>query len=120
VGLAGVLILNAASDVVLDDWMQDHLDHLRFPKEYREVLPMLKTLAAGGLLLGLKRPWLRRLTARSLVVYFVLAVGYHVQAKDGANETLPALLLLGWSLLAVRARTDGSVRRGGEAVVPGP
>jgi hypothetical protein len=103
VGLAVSLLGNAATDVVADAWVQDHLEHLRFPKEYRGVLPVLKSLAAAGLLLGTRNPRLGRFTARALVAYFVLAVGYHVRARDRPVDLAPALVLLGWSALAVRA-----------------
>ncbi|HMC51628.1 MAG TPA: DoxX family protein, partial [Acidimicrobiales bacterium] len=62
----------------------------------------VKSASAAGLLVGLERPRLGRLTAKALVAYFTLAVGAHVRIKDRPLRYAPAVAMLSWSGLAVR------------------
>jgi len=77
----------------------------------RLVLGLVKVGSAVGLLAGLHRPPLGRLTATVLVAYFIAAIGFHVRAKDTLVRHVPAAAMLAWSLLAARAyRVEDSAR----------
>jgi hypothetical protein len=69
------------------------LDALNFPPRYRWVFPPIKAAAAIGLLSVTRRPALARLTTAMLTLYFVLAVGFHVKARD---MSLPAVSAAGF------------------------
>ncbi len=72
------------------------LDAVGLPENVRPVLPIVKAASAVGLLSVYRFPALARLTTFMLTVYFTLAVGAHVRAKDwspglGAAASLLAL-----------------------------
>jgi hypothetical protein len=70
------------------------LDDLGVPDEVRPVLPVVKAAAAVGLLSVRWFPALARLTTAMLTLYFVLAVGAHVRARDKVVNALPAASFL--------------------------
>ncbi|HWF29388.1 MAG TPA: DoxX family protein [Mycobacterium sp.] len=70
------------------------LDGLGVPDGVRPVLPVVKAAAAIGLLSVSWFPALARLTTAMLTLYFVLAVGAHIRARDKAVNALPAATLL--------------------------
>lgn len=65
-------------------------DDVRLSQELRPVIPVVKAASAIGLLSVYRFPWLARLTTFMLTVYFVLAVGSHVRAKDWSPGLLAA------------------------------
>lgn len=100
--LAGVQLADAAFNAVPTQWLRDDLDHLGIPENVRVVFPVVKSASAVGLLGGLRWPRLGRLTANALIVYFLLALGFHARAKDRAAKFAPAAAMLGWAI-ATRA-----------------
>lgn len=70
------------------------LDDLGVPDEIRPVLPVVKAAAAVGLLSVTRFPALARLTTAMLTLYFVVAVGAHIRARDKVVNTLPAASFL--------------------------
>jgi DoxX-like family len=70
------------------------LDRLEVPPEIRWVLPVTKAAAAIGLLSVLRFPGLARLTTAMLTLYFVLAVGAHIRARDRIVNAIPAASFL--------------------------
>jgi hypothetical protein len=108
-GLVAVQMADAVFNAVPNQWVRDDLDHLGFPQGLRLVFPVVKSASATGLLVGLRRPRLGRLTAAALVAYFVAAMGFHVRARDTLLRYLPAAGMLAWSVMALRAyqSTDG-------------
>jgi hypothetical protein len=63
---------------------------LGVPDDIRPVLPVVKAAAAVGLLSVTRFPGLARLTTAMLTLYFTLAVGAHIRARDKVVNTLPA------------------------------
>lgn len=57
-------------------------DDVGLAQELRPLIPYVKAASAIGLLSVFRFPWLARLTTFMLTVYFVLAVGSHIRAKD--------------------------------------
>jgi hypothetical protein len=53
-----------------------------FPQRYWWVLPPVKFAAAAGLVAGIWLPPLAILTSAALVLYFLIALASHVQARD--------------------------------------
>jgi hypothetical protein len=70
------------------------LDDLGVPDEIRPVLPVVKAAAAVGLLSVARFPALARLTTAMLTLYFVLAVGAHIRARDKFVNAVPAASFL--------------------------
>jgi len=105
-GLAVVLLGDGVFDAVADDWVRADLEHLGFPTHLRRIFPVIKLASATGLVAGLARPRLGRLTATALIAFFVLALGFHTRAKDGPARHAPALGMLAWSVAARRAYDD--------------
>ncbi|EGD56842.1 DoxX family protein [Gordonia neofelifaecis] len=58
------------------------LDDVGFPVEQRWIFPVIKSASAAGLAAAPRFPLLARFTAVMLTVYFCLAVGAHIRAKD--------------------------------------
>ena len=58
------------------------LDDVGLAEELRPLIPVVKAASAIGLLSVFRWPWLARLTTFMLTVYFMLAVGSHVRARD--------------------------------------
>lgn len=57
-------------------------DDVGLPQELRPLIPFVKTASAIGLVSVFRFPALARLTTFMLTVYFALAVGSHIRAKD--------------------------------------
>ncbi|ETW24441.1 DoxX family protein [Mycobacterium gastri] len=70
------------------------LDDLGVPAGIRPVLPVAKAASAVGLLSATRFPALARLTTAMLTVYFVLALGTHIRARDFSVRAIPAALFL--------------------------
>lgn len=84
------------------------LDSVRFPAENRWIFPVIKGASAIGLASVYRSPALARFTAVMLTVYFALAVGMHIRARDfGLNAASATSLLTLYGALAVTGpRTD--------------
>ncbi|MEI7717353.1 MAG: DoxX family protein [Mycobacterium sp.] len=74
--------------------IKEILDRLDVPEGVRPVFPAIKAAAAVGLLSVRWFPALARLTTAMLTLYFVLAIGAHVRARDTAANTVPAVVFL--------------------------
>ncbi|WP_421840187.1 DoxX family protein [Mycobacterium sp.] len=70
------------------------LDELGVPDSVRPILPVVKAASAVGLLSVTRFPALARLTTAMLTLYFVLAVGAHIRARDRVANAIPAALFL--------------------------
>ncbi|MCF8608107.1 DoxX family protein [Gordonia sp. HY442] len=78
------------------------LDSVEFPAEHRWIFPVIKAASAVGLAAAPRYPGLARLTAAMLTIYFVLAVGSHVRARDiGLNFTAASSILVFYSTLTL-------------------
>ncbi len=56
----------------------------------RQLVGALQIVAALGLILGLREPWLGRAAAAGLTVMMLLAVGVRIKIKDSFLQALPA------------------------------
>lgn len=82
-------------------------EDVRFPREWWWIATPIKAAAAAGLLAGIWVPYLGLITTVALVLYFVVAIGMHLRARDfGRNLFVNAsgmlLLCIGtlvWSFL---------------------
>lgn len=95
VGLAIVLIVIMAGDAILCvppiPPIKADLDRLKVTRPIQRLIPVVKFLAVGGLLVGLWIPWVGVLAAVGLVAYFVVALTYHQRANDAPVRYLPAV-----------------------------
>ena len=88
------------------EFLASHEDRIGIQPGLRPWLNPIKWAAIAGLLLGRRWPRLGALTAAASTVYFVIATGYHVRAKDTPIGTAPAVIYGGAaarSYLAFRA-----------------
>ncbi|GAA4422419.1 DoxX family protein [Georgenia halophila] len=53
-----------------------------FPRRYWRLAPLVKLAATVGLVLGVWVPYLAFVTSVALVAYFVVAISFHVRARD--------------------------------------
>ena len=93
-GLAAFHAVDAVACAVQVAPVKKVLDDLGVPDEIRPVLPVVKAAAAVGLLSVTRFPALARLTTALLTLYFALAVGAHIRARDKIVNTLPAASFL--------------------------
>jgi len=70
-------------------------DDVGLAEELRPVIPVVKAASAVGLLSVYRFPRLARLTTFMLTVYFVLAVAFHVRARDWSPGFVAATSFLG-------------------------
>jgi DoxX-like family len=80
--LAVYLAVSAIGDAIPMPFVTQVLDAINFPPRYRWIFAPIKAAAAIGLFSARWFPGLTRLTTAMLTVYFVLAVGFHVKARD--------------------------------------
>ena len=84
------------------------LDALGIPQEFRWLLPASKAASVIGLLSVSRIPALARLTTAMLTVYFVLAVGAHIRARDRIVNALPAASFLAtYAMLTLKGPNRG-------------
>lgn len=81
-GLAAFQAVDAVLCAIPAPQITKALDAVNCPQEVRPVLPVVKAASAVGLLAVYRFPALARLTTFMLTIYFALAVGAHVKAKD--------------------------------------
>ncbi|MGH3677590.1 MAG: DoxX family protein [Mycobacterium sp.] len=73
------------------------------PESWLNGLAAVLFIAAAGLLVGQWWSPMGVLVAAGLILYFALAVGFHLRAKDTANLATPVvLMLLSVAALALR------------------
>lgn len=73
---------DAAACVKPIDYIKRCLDDVGFPEDKRWIFPVVKGASAVGLASARRLPLLAHATAIALTVYFLLAVGAHVRARD--------------------------------------
>jgi hypothetical protein len=79
------------------------LDKLGVPQDIRWILPAAKAASVVGLLSASRIPVLARLTTAMLTLYFALAVGAHLRARDRIVNALPAASFLAtYAVLTVK------------------
>ena len=80
--LGAFMALDAVIYAIPLPFVTEGLDNVNFPREYRWIFPPIKAAAGVGLLAAKRFPALGRLTTAMLTLYFALAVGSHVRARD--------------------------------------
>ncbi|MDQ2708416.1 MAG: DoxX family protein [Actinomycetota bacterium] len=92
--LAAGQAVDAALCVKPPSVIQDCLNAVRFPRRLWPVIAPTKAVSAVGLIIGIWWLPLAIVTCVALVVYFVLAVGAHLRARDIGRNLLSAIGLL--------------------------
>lgn len=90
---AAIQLGDAIACAIPLDIIQRDLDRLDCPESLQRAVPVIKAVSAAGLVVGTRWSWLGRLTAFSLVGYFLAAIGFHVRAKDPVWRSVPAASL---------------------------
>lgn len=92
--LAAFHAADAVATAVPAPLVKKTLDDLGIPEGIRPVFPVVKAAAAVGLASVTRFPALARLTTAMLTLYFILAVGAHVRARDKVVKVIPAASFL--------------------------
>ncbi len=82
VALAGLQLVDGALCIRAIEPIARCFEDVRLPRPFWPVTPVVKVTAAGGLLAGLRVPYLGAVTASAMVAYVVGAIGMHVRARD--------------------------------------
>ena len=80
--LGGFMAFDALIYAIPIRFVTEGLNKVEFPARYRWIFPPIKAASAVGLLAAQRFPALGRLTTAMLTLYFALAVGSHVRARD--------------------------------------
>lgn len=92
--LAAFQVGDAVACAIPVPYIAQTLDRLAVPAQLQRVLPLVKVASALGLLSVFRFPALARLTTAMLALYFAVAVGFHVRARDTIPNTAPAAAFL--------------------------
>jgi hypothetical protein len=76
------MAVSTVADAIPLPFIAKVLDDIDFPQRYRWIFPVIKAAAAIGLFSMRWLPGLARLTTAMATLYFVLAVAFHVRARD--------------------------------------
>ncbi|WP_349269004.1 hypothetical protein MPNTM1_04270 [Mycolicibacterium parafortuitum] len=93
--LAAIQAADAAASVGPIPPVAQALEAVELPRRLWPVLPVVKAASALGLLSVYRFPKLARLTTLMLTVYFVLATGSHIRARDWSPGLVAASSFLG-------------------------
>lgn len=94
-GLAVIQLGDAVMCIKPAEFIRDCLQDVGFPRRFWPFLPILKTLAAAGLVAGIWFTPLAVVTSAALVCYFLIAISQHIRARDlGRNLFLNATGML--------------------------
>lgn len=93
--LAAFQAVDAAACAIPLPQITKALDDVELPHRYRPILPVVKAASAVGLATAGRFPALARLTTFMLTIYFTLAVGAHLRAKDYSPGLVAASSFLG-------------------------
>jgi hypothetical protein len=88
--LAAYLAASAVGDAIPMRFVTQVLDAIDFLPRHRWIFAPIKAAAAIGLLSARWSPRLARLTTAVLTIYFAMAVGFHVKARDLSVAALGA------------------------------
>lgn len=103
VALGAFLGADAAFHALSVKFIVDGLDKVHFPHRYRWIFAPIKASAAVGLLSVTRHPGLARLTTAMLTLYFTLAVGSHVRARDlSVNAAAATAFLATFATMAAK------------------
>src|SRR6478672_6612957 len=80
--LGAAMVVSAIVDAMPARFITQVLDTIGFPPRYRWIFAPIKTAAAIGLFSVRWFPGLARLTTAMATLYFVLAVAFHMKARD--------------------------------------
>ncbi|HZC09218.1 MAG TPA: DoxX family protein, partial [Mycobacterium sp.] len=90
-GLAAFQAVDAVACAIPLPVIAKILDNLGIPQNIRWLLPASKAASVVGLLSASRIPALARLTTAMLTLYFALAVGAHLRARDRIVNAVPAV-----------------------------
>ena len=93
-GLAAFQAADAVACAIPLPVIAKTLDNLGIPHDIRWLLPASKAASVIGLLSASRIPALARLTTAMLTLYFALAVGAHLRARDRIVNAVPAASFL--------------------------
>jgi hypothetical protein len=107
-GLAAFQAVDAVACAIPLPVIAKILDNLGIPQNIRWLLPASKAASVVGLLSASRIPALARLTTAMLTLYFALAVGAHLRARDRIVNAVPAVSFLAtYAVLTLKGPKSG-------------
>jgi hypothetical protein len=107
-GLAAFQAVDAVACAIPLPVIAKTLDNLGIPQNIRWLLGASKAASVVGLLSASRIPALARLTTAMLTLYFALAVGAHLRARDRLVNAVPAASFLAtYALLTAKGPDRG-------------
>ncbi len=91
--VALVCLVSAVADFKVLPQIVETMERLRMPTRIIPALGLMKVAGALGLLIGIWLDALGSYAAFCLSIYFLVAVGLHLRARDTAAQTAPAAVL---------------------------
>jgi DoxX-like family len=91
--LGAFMATAAVADATHAAFVTPTLDAVNFPREYRWIFAPIKAAAAVGLFSVRWFPGLAQLTTALATLFFVLAVAFHVKARDASASAVSAAAL---------------------------
>jgi hypothetical protein len=80
--LAAIQLVDGAMSFRPVPFIAKCFDDVGFPREWWWIFTPIKVAAAVGLVAGIWIPYLGVITTIALVLYFVVAIGFHIRARD--------------------------------------
>lgn len=80
--LALIQLVDAVLCIGPVSFVAECFEDVRWPRKYWWMMPPVKIAAAAGLIAGIWIPYLGPLTCAALIVYFLVAIGMHIAARD--------------------------------------
>ena len=102
-GLAIALIVFQTLDAIACigpiPYIRRSLDQIDCPEQIRKLLPFVKIDSAAGLTIGLWVPWVGAATIVALIAYFLVAIWFHVRARDTIRNSIGAPIVMGFVII---------------------
>lgn len=93
--LALIQLVDALMCIKPVSFIAQCFEGVNWPRKYWWMMPPIKFAAAAGLIAGIWISYLGALTCAALVLYFLVAIGMHIVARDfGRNLFLNATGML--------------------------
>ena len=104
--LGAFMAVSAVGDYKPVSIARQTLEAVHFPRRYWWIFTPIKAAAAIGLFSARWSPGLARLTTAMLTIYFVLAVGFHVKARDVSPSAAAAAFFAALFATVTATRTE--------------
>ena len=86
--LALIQLVDAVLCIKPVSFIAQCFDDVKWPRRHWWLMPPIKFAAAAGLIAGIWIPCLGAVTTAALIIYFLVAIGMHIAARDFGRNLL--------------------------------